>query len=66
MLLQYTILDPTPLEEIESVDMNRLLEHGYKVKMVKTTYQTFAVDTIVDLENVQEKMIGDSLIKDYS
>ena len=46
--------------------MNRLLEHGYKVKMVKTTYQTFAVDTIVDLENVQEKMIGDSLIKDYS
>ena len=38
MLLKYTILDPTFLEGIEFVDMNRLLEHGYKVKMVETTY----------------------------
>lgn len=27
-LVAYTRLEPTPLERIESVDMNRLLEHG--------------------------------------
>ena len=66
MLIKYTKLDPTPLETIESVDMNRLLEHGYKVKMIETTFQTLAVDTPEELKIVEEKMKNDPLIKDYS
>ena len=45
--------------------MNRLLEHGYKITMAETTYQTLAVDTPEDLKVVVEKIKNDSLIKDY-
>lgn len=51
-LLEYTKLDPTPLEIIESVDMMRILEHGMKVRMVPTAYDTQSVDTPADLEKV--------------
>ncbi len=36
-LLTFNELTPTPLEKIESVDMMRVLEHSFKVKMVATT-----------------------------
>jgi 3-deoxy-manno-octulosonate cytidylyltransferase (CMP-KDO synthetase) len=64
-LIKYTKLEPTPLEVIESVDMNRFLEHGYKVKLVETNYETLAVDTLEDLKKVEIKMKKDSLIKLY-
>ena len=44
-LLEYTSLTPTPLEIAESIDMLRILEHGIKVKLVPTQYDTYAVDT---------------------
>jgi len=52
-LLEYTEMSPTPLEIAESVDMMRVLEHGLKVKMVPTKYQTHAVDTPSDLHKVE-------------
>lgn len=55
-LLKYNQLDPTPLETIESVDMLRVIEHGYKVKMVKTEFHTYSVDTPEDLEFVSQLM----------
>lgn len=55
-LLDYIKLEPTPLEEIESVDMMRILEHGIKVYMVPTSFDTKAVDTEEDLKEV-EKLI---------
>jgi len=55
-LLEYTDLNPTPLEIVESVDMMRVLEHGMKVKMVPTRHQTQAVDTKDDLLRVEELM----------
>ena len=60
-LLSYASLDPTPLEESESVDMMRFLEHGYKVRMVETEFDTYAVDTLDDLTRVQEMMRSDEL-----
>jgi len=64
-LIKYTALKPTPLEIIESVDMNRFLEHGLKVKLVKVDCETLAVDTKEDLIKVEEKMKNDLLIKEY-
>lgn len=64
-LLNFNELPPTPLEEIESVDMLRVLEHGMKVKMVLSEYDTYSVDTAQDLKNVVELMQGDSLMKEY-
>jgi len=53
-LLEYIKLEPTPLEIVESVDMMRILEHGYKVKMISTAYDTKAVDTLEDLKKVEK------------
>jgi len=55
-LIEYNELQPTPLEVAESVDMMRVLEHGMKVKMVPTNYNTHAVDTINDLIIVEKQM----------
>jgi len=64
-LFQYTNLAPTPLEELESVDMLRLLEHGLGVKMVNTTFNTQAVDTKEDLARVAKLMETDPLLASY-
>lgn len=62
-LLKFNELEPTPLEKIESIDMLRVLEHGYKVKMVWEDFETFCVDTPQDKEKVEQIMKKDSLIK---
>jgi 3-deoxy-manno-octulosonate cytidylyltransferase (CMP-KDO synthetase) len=56
-LLEYTRMSPTPLEIAESVDMMRILEHGNKVYMAPTEYDTKAVDTPQDLKLVEELMV---------
>lgn len=55
-LFKYTDLNPTPLEIAESVDMMRVLEHGYQVKMIPTRHSTHAVDTPEDLVKVEQLM----------
>lgn len=65
MLFRYTNLPPTPLEQLESVDMLRLLEHGYTVKMVPTEFNTQAVDTEADLGRVARLMENDPLLSQY-
>ena len=55
-LMEYTRLVPTPLEIAESVDMMRVLEHGMKVRMTPTKFDTQAVDTPADLEKVEAMM----------
>jgi 3-deoxy-manno-octulosonate cytidylyltransferase (CMP-KDO synthetase) len=64
-LLKFNELSQTPLEIIESVDMMRVLENGGKVRMVKTEFQTWSVDTLDDLKFVDRKMANDKLIQTY-
>jgi 3-deoxy-manno-octulosonate cytidylyltransferase (CMP-KDO synthetase) len=64
-LLKFNELSQTPLEIIESVDMMRVLENGGKVRMVKTEFQTWSVDTLDDLKFVDRKMADDKLIQTY-
>jgi 3-deoxy-manno-octulosonate cytidylyltransferase (CMP-KDO synthetase) len=64
-LIEFSRLEPTPLEKIESVDMLRILEHGYKVKMVLTKFETYSVDTPEDLRLVEERMKNDRLVTKY-
>ena len=65
-LLKFNELTPTHLEKIESIDMNRVLEHGYKVKMVLEDFETYSVDTPQDLEKVEKLMSSDVLVKEYA
>ena len=52
-LLEYITMPPTPLEIAESVDMMRVLENGYIVKMVPTNYQSFSIDVDEDKKRVE-------------
>lgn len=64
-LYNYTNLAPTPLEQLESIDMLRLIEHGYRVRMIHTKFNTQAVDTESDLARVAQLMETDSLLGTY-
>jgi len=64
-LLKFNTLESTPLEKIESIDMNRVLESGFKVKMVSENYETQCVDTPEDLAKVERLMVNDRLMTKY-
>ena len=55
-LIEYTSLKPTLYEELESIDMLRVLENGKSVIMVPTKYESFAVDTPQDIIKVEKMM----------
>ena len=55
-LIDYTNMEPTPLEIVESIDLLRNLENGFNVRMIPTKYQTHAVDTKEDLVKVEKIM----------
>lgn len=57
---------PGVLEEVESIDMNRVLEYGEKIKMVLEDFETYPVDTPKDIERVREKMADDPLCRKYN
>ena len=52
-LIQFNALSETPLEMVESIDMLRIIEHGYKVKLVETQQVSYSVDTEEDLKKVE-------------
>ena len=64
-LLSYIGMEPTPLEVIESIDMNRFLENGYRVKMVETKFKTTGVDVPEDIVIVEGFLKDDEILKDY-
>ncbi|WP_212000844.1 3-deoxy-manno-octulosonate cytidylyltransferase [Chitinophaga sp. HK235] len=49
-LLDFTKLEPTPLELAEKVECLRYLENGIPMKMVSTSYMGVEIDTPEDLE----------------
>jgi 3-deoxy-manno-octulosonate cytidylyltransferase (CMP-KDO synthetase) len=56
-LYTYTKLPPTPLERLESLEQLRVLENGYRLKVVLThapDYVPLSIDTIEDLEKARE------------
>ncbi len=52
-LLEFAGLAPTPLEQAESLEQLRALEHGYRIRAVETTHDSVGVDTPADLERVR-------------
>ena len=64
-LLTYAALEPTPLEQAESIDMLRALEHGYPVRLVYSPYKSQAVDLPAELARVEALMREDPLVARY-
>lgn len=52
-LLEYAKMAQTPAEEVESLEQLRVLENGYKIKVVKTDHHFIGVDTPEDLEHIR-------------
>lgn len=57
-LFKLASLSPTPLEQIESLEQLRVLEHGYRIRVVESqgrdnAFTGFSVDTPHDLERAE-------------
>jgi 3-deoxy-manno-octulosonate cytidylyltransferase (CMP-KDO synthetase) len=55
-LLTFAALPRTPLEQAESLEQLRALEHGYRIRTVLTTRSSIEVDTPDDLERVRRTL----------
>jgi 3-deoxy-manno-octulosonate cytidylyltransferase (CMP-KDO synthetase) len=59
-LLTLARLAPTPLEQAEALEQLRVLEHGYRIRVVETRHDSTGVDTEEDLEQVRRRVAGAS------
>jgi 3-deoxy-manno-octulosonate cytidylyltransferase (CMP-KDO synthetase) len=55
-LMAFAALPQTPLEQAESLEQLRALEHGYRIRTVETRHTTIEVDTPDDLERVRRQL----------
>lgn len=53
-LLQFAALAPTPMEQIESLEQLRVLENGFKIKVLTSDFQGIGIDTKEDLDAVNK------------
>lgn len=64
-LLDFNAMQESELEQIESVDMNRILEMGGKIRMVLTDSYTIGVDTPDELLIAEKKLSNDPVANSY-
>mgnify|MGYP001492890571 CR=1 FL=1 len=64
-LFNFNNTEETILEKIESIDMNRVLETGGKIKMVLTQNSTIGVDVPEELIKVEKILANDPITKMY-
>ena len=64
-LIEFNAIEETELEQIESVDMNRILEAGGKIKMLLTDVTTIGVDVPEELILAEKILIDDRVMSGY-
>jgi 3-deoxy-manno-octulosonate cytidylyltransferase (CMP-KDO synthetase) len=55
-LREFARLAPGELEQAESLEQLRALEYGYRIRVVKTPYDSIGVDTPADLERARRAL----------
>ena len=65
ILIAFNAMKETQLEQIESIDMNRVLETGGKIRMVLTEATTIGVDVLEELNEVEKILVGDKIMGAY-
>ncbi len=55
-LILFSKMKPGPLELIETIEMYRLIENSYKIKMIKVNDVSKSVDNLKDLKEVRRLM----------
>ena len=53
----FAALNPTPLESAERLEQLRILEHGYRIRVIEVQSDSWGIDTPADLETFQT-MLG--------
>jgi len=53
---QFVELGKSTLEEAEQLEQLRLIEHGVRIQIVKTNYESYPVDSADDVERVREML----------
>ncbi len=53
-VMEYAKMEPTMLEKTESLEQLRVLENGYRIRVIRTESKFVGVDTAEDLEKVNE------------
>ena len=64
-LLRFNAMLETQLEQIESVDMNRVLETGGRIRMVPIEAFTIGVDTPEELVEAEKSLLNDPAVQSY-
>ena len=64
-LIRFNATPETRLEQIESIDMNRVLESGGRIRMVATELRTIGVDTPAELAAAESCLREDPLTARY-
>ena len=57
-LIKYSNMEQTYLERLEKLEQLRVIENGYKIKMIETEEVSIGIDTIEDYENAKLKIKG--------
>jgi 3-deoxy-manno-octulosonate cytidylyltransferase (CMP-KDO synthetase) len=65
-LQTFSNLEPTPLEKAESVDMMRMLEHGYPLQLIETRSRLVSVDVPSDVALAEAALASDPHFSKYS
>jgi len=55
-LLKFVGWKPGHLEDCEKLEQLRILEEGFKIRVVETPHDSWSVDTLEDLRTVEEKI----------
>jgi 3-deoxy-manno-octulosonate cytidylyltransferase (CMP-KDO synthetase) len=65
VLLRFNAMQESPLEQYESVDMNRVLEAGGRIRMVAIDALTIGVDTPEELSEAESHLRNDPVLSRY-
>ena len=57
ILKELTKLKPSMLELTESLEQNRWIENGYRIKVAESEFENISIDTEKDLQNIIKKWI---------
>lgn len=65
-LLEFQAMSPTPYEIAEQIELMRAVEHGVRIRAVKSPYHSISVDTERDRQEVEAVMGNDEFYTQYA
>ena len=57
ILRKISVLPPSPLESVESLEQLRWLENGFKIRIEKSDYESISIDAPEDLKKITPEML---------